>query len=46
MSQLAEQHRIFISCTLPGGRYHPVMLHSFTVVEAKLDIGVTDIDGK
>ena len=44
--EIVQHHRVFVRCALPRGRYHPMVLHHCTVVEAKLDIGIADINGE
>src|SRR5579859_1985014 len=35
--QVSQQHSILIGCTLARGRYHPMVLHRLTIIEAKLE---------
>src|SRR5438270_6012222 len=45
-SEIIEQHRVLVRRALTGSRYHPMVLHSRAIIEAKLDIGIADIYGE
>src|SRR5258708_4803552 len=44
--EISQHHGILVGSSLARSRYYPVMLHCHTMIKTKLDIGITDINGK